>query len=769
MSFFACPLLFTVFLLVCPMVHSLRGSELFCDQSEDVFFEGCWEPPEGCGGYGAEGRYHAMMVSDSGGSPSKLCVGRDALSKRAQDLQARLMINDVRFEDVSGSLYVDKKIEDFRRDILRLMHMGVGVCETEDARFSYCGNVDVNYCCPEYPVSWAMFDLLCARKSSLFELKFELYSQGYRKYSPDFMDSLELGLVIGDVHPRDRVIFAKSSKDLVKTLRELWKQVRGKTFVFLNETLRKQPIQRRYISAMRRLWEVDQSGCFGALQKMKESWARKNAPACQHALDDLLCPVSVGSGDDEYLLKRRRQVVILTALQEHVGQKFTVSALLDVVGLTIRAKGGQSSFLQEVLNIALDGWPIDYNKEEGKEGIVEYLSEPKKVGVPERGTNLLTEVYRLIRRYPGGILQEELAYFTYWRGYWFDEEKQITRRVFFERLRRYKRFLAMAGWLDAGVCLPQERANVRRQSRLWLIVKHHGFLNDVADYRRFNLESVVQEDLTAVSFLQDFVDGEVYKTFLSYVSAQENQGLQTAEETFVEGLLRDNSYKQNQLVSLCLQNGINGRIALWAIAGKLTCKPHGGRLVYDPDQDTFSWRYDAGLPKVCFEDCVVEAFLLKKNYPEMCSMIVLHMLKQKGFTSKNKNDVQVIMRGLDVLGLKVFEARGKGIVNTYRAMVEKVMQQKGKVEPEKDKHGQVVWSWKVTLAVTSWVNDGTMLRLWSAYLRCKEAEPSPEPAGQVVKKRRMLEMQESPEDVIFTKIYPLYQYLCSRGVWRSAL
>ena len=500
-----------------------------------------------------------------------------------------------------------------------------------------------------------------------------------------------------------------------------------------------------------------------------------------------------------------RKNKFVTWLSQRKGQRFKIHELYRELDSDGRKSRSMRFFLSELLNLALDGWPVDYDKNSETLG---FFSESagSGVGVPASGATLCATVYDLLCLYPRGISVDELAYYAYREGYWRAGESwhKNVKAYFKNRIALYKYFLIVLGLFGEDALCEDERPMMLRRIKLWEFCQNEDpCLKEVRYYRKKVSEGVCEDDITFVEDLRCFEKSDHYlvlkKLAETKVSvrteceAKESDAVckppcadlvGVGQEVFGFGDGADVRYdselkekrmrrivEKNVCIYPCSYNDLWLECKLygmtlkqfWRVVGDLACgKGDGeGTLCYDPSERMFYWDQHGVVPPLVQQDNALEILRLLHTYPDITADEVLHMLRQKNFKHACMTNVDMALSSLDLLGLKRWsQTQEKGKVVLRRKMFEISVE---KEEALGSYLGATHRDVNIVSRAFSWVQKGLIVDLCKAHLRKYECVRK---QGRLPPQKRLkLEWPETDYKQFASDNIPnLCQYLCKKGV-----
>ena len=680
------------------------------------------------------------------------------MGPRVQALLQCLKERKVCFKDVKRTLYLKGGISAFQEDILLLLRNNIDVRQ-EGTGFTCGGELMVDRC-PSEHVSEAMFKLLCASSITAFDMRFALYRKGYIDCSRDFLLRLEIALVIGDVHPHGQEINVKrGGVGMNKKLKDVWRKVnnysRPALTTLLNGVYARSHefyLNPFYKGVLWVLWKLKESKQLDNLVRLKD--------ACKKQGETFLAPTH-----------SHRKAQIFMILQDRKNQAHMISDLMGLIQPD-GAKCGIQAVLQSSLLLALDGLPIVYNRDLQELTLLDTATEAKN---PKEGTNFLTMLYDLARQYKTALFPEEIAYYAKEGGYWEQDSsgRVLDRRELFQYIDEQQEALVIQGYIEVDRCLKKIKNNIDRKKMLW-----PRFIEDDQDhglpyYRKF-CRAATNKDLEGLRALRTRIKQPDFTVFKNYVSSRTDKYPVMTGEQFVKFCLCKRGYTFSDLLRLCHVRDMKA-LDLWEVAGTLTCQEEGGRLLYCPAEDKFTWDDEGQVPHPLGCAYVARTFALKRMYAGISNNAVVHMLRQEGFDYMTLNKVNKVLRGLETLGLC---ARSNSItpegLAMQRRLLNAMLDETAKPNPQKNKYGVVTWQWQIAEIVYSWQDNKTMELLLQTYAEGDGADGAPEDVSAQVssqvsappaKRQKLEEGLKSFEHIVYDEIPRLYTLLCRKGIW----
>ena len=677
------------------------------------------------------------------GPPSQKKSPKKLTASERRDALLQTLKRAVCFKDLKNNIYhrVGKHI--FHLDILQAMCQGYDIYE--DAPGYYCcrGVVSGEAPVPCESVAVAMFNLL-RKPKSLFELRFQLYGQGYRGYSPEFLMILEKALIIGEVHPYKKKLQVKGDASVHETLVTIWNDVQGLSRQALGRHLQYHVQQKAHHPILRRLWELNNRKHLQTLRDLKASLP-KNAP----------------SSDGAMIIQSKRRIPYLNALQRHPNEVLPIDHLWKVAKVEKGFSRKRTSPLRVLLLLALEGWPIIYNKDSFS---VIFFEETIPAVQPQKETNLLTMIYDLAKTYQKkGLTQEEIAYYALRGGYlqpglWAEDLKDFYKTVLF-----YTKFLVVHGHVEskAFVLSCQDQDVLTRESLLWLVVLEKDE-RPIARYKEL-FGDITQKDLDSILAIKEFGKTKEYEVFYNHLCAID-AGI--PKEKFVQMRLQQHPLQRTSLWILCEKFGIRSVEEMWTIAKNLTQRVEGGRLIYNPKTTLFSWDRTGFYGALAETAHVSEIFLLQQECPDVTNQEFFHMLAQRGVEGMSLDRLKRVFFCLKLLGLCDAQEEDTHVLGRKRLRSILAQRDDGCAENSQ--------ACAMAQEVFSWLGSGAMAHLWRTYLQKKDDRRWQE-AGDakqqepVCKRQRLETPLMCAEDIIERDIPELKDFLCKKNLWNKTL
>ena len=615
----------------------------------------------------------------------------------------------VKFEDVSEGLYAHLSKQRFLRDILQLMHRGVEVREEDDG-LRYLGVVNVEDCCPVDPlVSEAMMHLLNAGCVQNFCLKFRLYRQGYKKYTPGFLSDLESAFVVGGVHPCRRKFIQRPGVTALKDLQIFWRDCCDYSRAAYQKSLRSQLIHRRHRGALWRLWDLRQSG---ELITLKALMRRDDAGALQVQSPAKVTCVSQPQKQRQpkkkamYFFER----CMIDFLKERCGREVPIAEVTQLMEEVSCRKVNLRLFLKHLLTLVLDGWAIDYDKDRG---VMTYLGDVALPRVLEEGTNVVTMMYDLLCTHGVQICVEELAYYAYIKGHWLGDDLND----FCKTLEQYRRFLVILEKVEVGAFGFGSKKDVKRQISLWR-AGGGSRQREGVDYRALDIAGVTDEDVAILPLVKKFCESEEYRLLTLYIAAEESAFSGMSHEEYIRSVVSQRPRTEKSLWSLCRKRKIHGKNMFFSILGKLALRAEAGHLMYDLAKGMFYWDRRVRCVPVQNEDVTLTIFHLQCSHPDMTSLMITHILKQYGYQRILHHDVSLTLCCFEMLGLCDTQ-RGDDYFVTPRSLANALVSGMSPGQPiarfQRDANGKIPLFLQMPERVALWVKEGVLVKLWRAY------------------------------------------------------
>lgn len=637
----------------------------------------------------------------------------------------------------------------FKENILWLMHHYENI-EEKDGKF-YCSGKCSAVPMPTESVAVAMFNVLSGGVQDVFQVIFQLYRQGYREYTPEFLTSLEIALHVGGIHPREQ---EAGQAQLLQELKDDWRAVQdGSKDAFIVSFASS---EKQRCGAIQRLLELKDSGDLAKLQAFKRELFVENPEKNSF--------VSKEKGDFrrivmDFLLKNKNVVLDVQTIFTHLQPKMQCV---------------KSQFLKTLLTVALQNPRIIYDKDESS---VQLLDKDIPAVPPKEGTSLVTMLYDLIHKYGSCLTKEEIAYYAQRGGYW-REVNWASLQCFYHNVKWYENFLAVRG--DIALlesCRGQQKQLRQQRARhrdLWKIVEGEKVLRSPDAYSSECGFRVDADDLNAMGAIKKFIqhpDGIIFMQHVAQKKKEPSQGVPQNQYTkFIKGALAKRTYFYRTLMFEFNRRFDAKSKFFWKTVESMMCAPGPGLLAYDLQKMEFYW--DASLCPAASKEknCVIEAFVLRKNYPNMPAALMACLLRQQGFGHAKEGILQTIFHGLELLGLdSVSEDQSdlddrRAIVNTMLVNPSMPLQQVLDCAHVTKKIRE--WRLKSCREVVSWVQQKYICPLWKSYLeqkrQCEDIQDVPPTA-----KRYKLQESMSPEDVVVYKLPAIHKALVDGRVWQD--
>lgn len=676
-------------------------------------------------------------------SPDPLSTNVLLLTKsvREQRILTLLMKKSVCFSDVKHISYYSKGKKYFQADILQVMHNGADICETEPGYYYYSGETKV-LSTPSESVAIAMFQLLNKREMLLFDLRFQLYLKGYIKYTPMYLAHLELALAVGNVHPYRRKIHARNRSDACPELREIWEKIKGFSDENFDAYLH-HPTEEKHVDILEKRHNRR------ILLRLRDMFKEKTLDRLEHLSADLAQdmkqkPYQIAPRDN-------RKQKLLQILQNNKNEAVYIKDLLKIQPFSLKGQGA-AMLLGVIVSLTRSDFPIVYDKENGTVTLLEREIPSEK---PQEGTNLLTMIYDLEKRW-GSVNCDELAYYAYRGGYWLDFSWG-QRTLFNKCVNHYKESLAILGHINICSCIKNRHTALGRQRKIWNIAKEEGGVKkDPEHYRTTHCLGATQEDIKAILALETSLTETAFITFQAYLEEQSRaRSLKAHQELIerskiVEGFLRQGPKPALFLWGFCAEEfGIKEGKDVWEIAGVLTGRKDG-RLLYNPQTTVFCWDDKSSAPTPSQDMLVAEVFSLKQSSSYMPDDIFCHILKQQGFQDVSAECVQKIQAGLEVLGLSSLKSTSPSQARVLTNLMLQLGVNTQANMPEKNHAPYHIG--QTAEMVVQWVHNGSFSKLWQCYEEKRDGSPS-------MKRRKLDVSVDNPEDVIRREIPQLYTFL----------
>ena len=619
----------------------------------------------------------------------------------------------------------------FNADIISLMQLGYNI-RREGELFKCYGKISLHTCRPKRHVAEAMFDILKQGCISNFDLAFILQTQGYRHEGFYAFFTLNAALVVAGVHPSRTTIETRSGKDVTLDLRKAWSSVRTLSYGRAMHWLRAQKKRQHHCNIIRTLHLLQSDEILGTLELMHANWARSGV--CR---------------------KQRPQVLkrlVYDILFEKKNTMVSFEDLFVACNFFNRAK-----FRNRVLEMALDGIPLIYDKE--RRSVMLAIPEPE-VECPPEGTNFLTMVYDRLRKYKQVLSVSEIAYYAHTMGYWRvnNEIAGQGKAHLFSKVLQVKKFLAILGFTRFDSCAQIECQSITKLHELWLIVqKDKGVLSDdVRYYQKHCRVQVTEKDVTMLSEIKKFVDSAEYIAFLSYteaLQAQEHQWTdveRTVKDFFIDGALieSDLSKKSKPFFS---------KNELWKILKSLTSKRGRGRILFDLDENHFIWDANSLFQERDIVDLPLHLFSLRKKCEHFSFALLRFLVTQHGFKNIPDKMLRQIVVCLRILG---FWHSGKieATLPEKRCFFNTLVTEKN--APDSCADADIV------RCAASLIHSGVVAQIWSAYLEERTQKQALPPQQ---KKQRLTAALVRPEQIIFDEMPALKNFFVTNNLWPTDL
>lgn len=658
------------------------------------------------------------------------------------------------FENCQKGYYKDKSRSAFQLDILQAMFKGADIVEN-DGKFRYFGELQEQQA-PSESVSVVMFKLLQEKWLSMFDLRFQIYRKGYRQYTPEFLMNLEAAFVVGNVHPRKILL---NNTDIKFIMRKQWEKIQeerkegGKNFnasdhIQMVEKQSQNTLLRADRQAIRRLWELDKTGDLACLRQLM----------CEgqniYELEDYESDVKLSSG---YVIKQ--------FLRARMNETIPIENIRRNVDLPQRLKSRPGVLLSKILMLALQGVPIVYDKDTYSVTLLD--DERAPVVLSKENTNLFTMVYDLIKQYGKKLTNLEIVYFSGRLGHWTQGYDRQNLDELYKRISWYKEILAIQGRIEVCHCdckKEQERF-ITLKNAMWEMTLNDNKALDLAHYRGL-LQNVVQEDVDVINAVKAFEETPVFAVFMRHIQlADVEKNPQLERENFIKKSLQGRALPYKDLWDLCKRLGMYNAQDLWDAAKNLTQNTGDGRLLYLPKVGVFVWE-NADRYSVCEDsDRVAVIYSLQNDYPDMTDQELSHMLVQRGLPCADLCEAKKVLEGLEVIGLRHTK---KDLCVEQRYLLEKMISS-GLLKGIKNATEQTQEN-AIVQEVYSWLADGSMAKLWKAYLDAKEDELElaglcNTEGGPSAKHPKLDDQMMSPEEIIRRDIPSLVEFMFEQGFY----
>lgn len=404
------------------------------------------------------------------------------------------------FADVRKTLFRSVSKNIFQQSILKLMYYDMDICEREGG--FYCTGKLNHGPTPSEHVAVSMLKLLNERALLPFDVKFQLYQQGHRDYTPEHLEDIETALMIAGMHPYNQKVHFRGCDDLCTKLKEIWEKVKGLSKQALHAYLCEPPTDEYYLILKKKqyervvwcLWKLREDGVIGVFEKRRSTECAEK--------DEL-------NLDQQVSKKTNRKDPIMNVLRANINQAILITDFPKMAGLRSYNKQGKATALVALIPVALDERRVVYNKEEST---IKLLDKDVAIGQPQEDTNLLTLVYDLIVKYETTLIKEEMAYFADRGGYWPRGFKKGGRRLFYGSVDWYKAVLVIMGYIDVAYSPKAWGASIQRQRLLWPLVAQKDIMQGLAYYKK-DCENMTQDDLDTLRQVKLFQQSSEFIVF----------------------------------------------------------------------------------------------------------------------------------------------------------------------------------------------------------------------------------------------------------------
>lgn len=251
---------------------------------------------------------------------------------------------------------------------------------------------------------------------------------------------------------------------------------------------------------------------------------------------------------------------------------------------------------------------------------------------------------------------------------------------------------------------------------------------------------ITQEDINAVFAMQVSQGDAEAVVFYNHVSKIDDSRAPMLEEQPLEEHVGVDAKPYFSFACFCTNMGVKTDEEAWDVAGTLTQRKDGARLIYDLQKHMFFWDDDSCVPNPSEDTLVAKVFSLSQAYPDMQEKVFCYMLKQKGFQGVNVADVREIQVGLGALGLHPITQEAD---TQLRKNIDCIL------SPDFTSHAL---NDDCAHRVAGWVRNGPFHKLWQAYQEAQGAEPP-------CKRQKLDKNPRSAEDIICSEMPNLYTIL----------
>lgn len=410
--------------------------------------------------------------------------------------------SSTRFEDLSKDLYTSKEV--FQQSILRLMYYDMDIRE-RNAGYYCTGQLDT-VITPTVHVAVAMIKLLNQGPLLPFDVKFQLYRQGYRSYAPEHLGDIEKAIIVAGLHPHNPKVYWHGSVDFCEKIKEIWEKVKDLSEHDLRQYLWRPPEEyltilkdRHYEGVVRCLWELREDGIMDAHESAQ--------PSTRVIVDDH----QETSALNKPATRTNRKALILNVFRQNKGREICITDLPQMADLPSYEIQGPSTIIASIMPVVLEEPWIIYNKEDKTIKLM-YHDVPKCQ--PRKNTNLLTMVYDLIQKYRTSLMKEEIAYFADREGYWTSGFRKGNQKLFYKSVNWYKAALSIMGYIGVVYC-PRGWGNPKRRTEMWPFMQKEDSLQDLAYYRQ-HFSYITQDDLEVMRKLKELLKSAEFAVFINH-------------------------------------------------------------------------------------------------------------------------------------------------------------------------------------------------------------------------------------------------------------
>lgn len=434
-----------------------------------------------------------------------------------------------------------------------------------------------------------------------------------------------------------------------------------------------------------------------------------------------------------------------------------------LLGAPYEVSKGPLFYIKIAIDLALNGVPIVYDKEEQKLMLVK---GKKDILTPQPGESILTLIYDLYERHEEDLSIEECAYYAHEYGYW-QREFSVHGGV----KSQFYSYLECCIWrlvvLDfiPQYALPQSlQQKAQTQANLWQRVVLEKKVDEAEHYG----PCVTQEDVKSVKELFEFSKTGAYEVLKKYVLSYKTQG--TIDD--LKRCIRDNVFagycSKKDLVTVCRKEGLNINY-FWFAVQRLVCEEGPGRVLYDHECGHV-FRWDKGSRPVAQQkNYLTRIFQLFKKPHEMSISLVTTILRQEGFITATETDVYIAHHGFVLLGLTAhhktaYQKRGHQKrdrdLSTDRRFVNFILLNKT-IFPAPSSLNVAhfkTWDKRLCYRIASFVKNGQVFYLLRDCGALKEDDFTP---GAPPRKRQKPNIS-GPVSIIKEEMPALYDILCEQ-------